>query len=249
MNIDSVCKQLQELRMPTMAQQLPQRLADGDHKSLTHEEFIALLVEDEYLAKKQKRLNQMIRRAGFKPEKPSIEDIIHCETRGISHKDILQFTNSKWITDARNIILTGPTGCGKSFIAQAIALQACRMGYTTRYQRYTLLFEEIAAAKGTGQYLKLLKTLSSTQVVIIDDFLMHEVTTKDLTALMDIIEDKQQTGSIIITTQYPIEKWHHRMPDPTIADAICDRLTSVAYKFNMKGDLSMRIKKQKSQDK
>ncbi|NLW33064.1 MAG: ATP-binding protein [Fibrobacter sp.] len=249
MNIDTVCKQLQELHMATMAEQLQQRLANGDHKSLSHEEFIALLVEDEYLAKKQKRMDRIVCKAGFKPEKPAIEDIIHSDARGISHKDILQFTNGKWIEDARNIILTGPTGCGKSFIAQAIALQACRMGYITRYLRYTMLFEEIAAAKGTGQYLKLLKSLSSTRVLIIDDFLMHEVTVKDLTPLMEIIEEKQQTGSIIITTQYPIVKWHHRMPDPTMADAICDRLTSNAYKFNMKGEQSMRIKTKKSQDK
>jgi DNA replication protein DnaC len=249
MNIDTVCKQLIELRMPKMAEQLQQRLANGDHKSLSHEEFIAILVEDEFLAKKQKRMDRMVCRAGFKPEKPAIEDIIHSDSRGISHKDILQFTNSKWITDARNIILTGPTGCGKSFIAQAIALQACRLGYTTRYQRYTMLFEEIAAAKGTGQYLKLLKTLSSIKVLIIDDFLMNEVTVKDLTPLLEIIEEKQQVGSIIVTTQYPIVKWHHRMPDPTMADAICDRLTGTAYKFNLKGEQSMRIKTKKSQDK
>jgi DNA replication protein DnaC len=248
MNIKTVCQQLQELRMSRMAQQLEERLANGDHKTLSHEEFIALLVEDEYLERKQKRLNRIIGRAGFKPEKPAIEDIIHSDTRGISHKDILQFTNSKWITDARNIIFCGPTGCGKSFIAQAIALQACRMGFTTRCQRYTLLFEEINVAKGTGQYLKFLKAMSNAKVLIIDDFLMQEVTVQDLAPLMDIIEEKQQTGSIIVTTQYPIAKWHHRMPDPTMADAICDRLTSKAYKFNMKGDQSMRVKTQKSQD-
>jgi DNA replication protein DnaC len=248
MNISTVCQQLQELRMSRMAEQLQERLANGDHQTLSHEEFIALLVEDEYLARKQKRLNRIIGRAGFKPEKPMIEEIIHSDTRGISHKDILQFTTTKWITDARNIILSGPTGCGKSFIAQAIAMQACRMGFTTRNQRYSLLFEEINAAKGTGQYLKFLKSMSTTKVLIIDDFLMQEVSVQDLAPLMDIIEEKQQTGSIIFTTQYPIAKWHHRMPDPTMADAICDRLTSKAYKFNLKGDQSMRIKNQKSQD-
>jgi len=249
MNISTVCQQLQELRMSTMAHQLQDRLANGDHKALSHEEFIAILVEDEYLARKQKRLSRMIGRAGFKPEKPSIEEIIYSEIRGFSQKDIVSFTNAKWITDARNIIFTGPTGCGKSFIAQAIALQACRMGFTTRYLRYTLLFEEINASKGTGQYLKFLKAMALTKVLIIDDFLMQEVTTADLTPLMDIIEEKQQTGSIIITTQYPIAKWHHRMPDPTMADAICDRLTSTSYKFNLTGNQSMRIKTQKSQIK
>ena len=249
MNIDNVCQQLQEMRMPRMAEQLKDRLANGDHKDLTHEEFIALLVEDEYLSRKQRRLNRLVTKAGFKPEKPAIEDIIHSEARGISQKDIIQFTTVKWITDARNIILTGPTGCGKSFIAQAIALQACRMGFASRCLRYPLLFEEVNAARGTGQYLKFLKTIALTKVLIIDDFLMQEISVRDLSPLMDVIEEKQQTGSIIVTTQYPIAKWHHRMPDPTMADAICDRLTSTAYKFNLKGEQSMRGKNIKSHSK
>jgi DNA replication protein DnaC len=249
MNIDNICQQLKELHMSRMAEQLRERLSNGDHKDLSHEEFFALLVEDEYLSRKQRRLNRLIAKADFKPEKPAIEDIIHSEARGISQKDILQFTTAKWITEARNIILTGPTGCGKSFIAQAIALQACRLGFSTRCIRYSLVFEEVNAARGTGQYLKFLKNITTTKVLIVDDFLMQEVSTQDLSPLMDIIETKQQTGSIIITTQYPIVKWHHRMPDPTMADAICDRLTSMAYKFNLKGEQSMRGKNQKSHAK
>jgi DNA replication protein DnaC len=248
-NIDNICQQLREMRLPRMAEQLQDRLANGDQKDLSHEEFIALLVEDEYLSRKQRRLDRIVSKAGFKPERPALEDIIYSETRGITKKDIVQFTTAKWVTDARNIIFTGPTGCGKSFISQAIALQACRMGFTTRYLRYTLLFEEVNAARGTGQYLKFLKTMATTRVLIIDDFLMQEVTVQDLAPLMDIIEEKQQTGSVIITTQYPIANWHHRMPDPTMADAICDRLVNTAYKFNMKGDRSMRGKNEKSQSK
>ena len=249
MNIDTVCHQLQEMRLPRMAEQLRDRLANGDHKDLSHEEFIALLVEDEFLSRKQKRLKRIVSKAGFKPEQPAIEDIMHSDARGISQKDILQFTTPKWIVDARNVIFTGPTGCGKSFIAQAVALQACRMGFTTKYLRYTLFFEEVNSARGTGQYLKFLKTMTSTKVLILDDFLMREVSAQDLSPLMDVIEEKQQTGSIIVTTQYPIAKWHHRMPDPTMADAICDRLTSAAYKFNLKGDQSMRGKNPKSHPK
>lgn len=249
MNINTVCQQLHEMHFSRMAVQLQDRLSNGDHKDLSHEEFIALLVEDEYLCRKQRRLNRIVSKAGFKPEMPAIEDIIYSEARGFSKKDIVQFTTPKWITEARNIVFTGPTGCGKSFVSQAIALQACRMGFTTRYMRYSLLFEEVNAARGTGQYLKFLKTMSTTKVLILDDFLMQEVSVQDLSPLMDIIEEKQQTGSIIISTQYPIAKWHHRMPDPTMADAICDRLVGTSYKFNLKGDQSMRGKNQKSQPK
>ena len=247
MNIETTYQQLQEMRLPRLAVQLRERLANGDHQDLSHEEFISLLIEDEYLSRRQKRLDRMVTKAEFKPERPAMEEISYGGARGITKKDLAPFSTSRWIVDAHNIILTGPTGCGKSFIAQAIALQACRMGFRSRYVRYPLLFEEINAARGTGQYLKFLKDISKIKVIILDDFLMQEVTTADLSPLMDVIEEKQQTGSIIITTQYPIVKWHHRMPDPTMADAICDRLTSTAYKFNIKGGQSMRGRELKSQ--
>jgi DNA replication protein DnaC len=249
MNIDTTCQQLREMRMSRMASQLQQRLANAEQRELAPEEFLALLVEDEYLSRRQKRLDRMVGKAGFKPERPSMEDITYSPARGLDKKDLLVFTSPRWLSDALNVILTGPTGCGKSFIAQAIALQACRMGFAASYIRYPLLFEQVNAARGTGQYLKFLKTMTKTQVIILDDFLMQEVSIQDLSPLMDVIEEKQQTGSIIVTTQYPIAQWHHRMPDPTMADAICDRLTSAAYKFNLKGDQSMRGSRLKSQPK
>ncbi len=245
MNIDTVCQQLREMRLTHMAQQLQDHLANNTQQDLSHEQFIALLVEDEYLHRRQKRLERMVNQAGFKPEQPAMEDITYSGNRGLMKKDFIQFSTTKWITNAHNIIFTGPTGCGKSFLAQAIALQACRMGFTSRYVRYTMLLEEINVARGTGLYLKFLKKMSTIKVLIIDDFIMQEASSHDISSLMDIIEEKQQTGSIIITTQYPIAKWHHRMPDPTIADAICDRLVANAYKFNLKGDGgSMRNKKE-----
>ncbi len=244
MNIDTVYQQLKEMRLAHMAQQLQEHLANNTHQDLSHEQFIALLVEDEYLHRRQKRLERMVNKAGFKPEQPAMEDVIYSGNRGLMKKDFVQFNTSKWITNTQNIIFTGPTGCGKSFLAQAIAQQACRMGFTARYVRYTMLFEEINTARGTGLYLKFLKKMSAIKVLIIDDFVMQEVSIQDISSLMDIIEEKQQTGSIIVTTQYPIAKWHHRIPDPTIADAICDRLVANAYKFNLKGDGgSMREKK------
>jgi DNA replication protein DnaC len=246
MNIETTYRQLREMNLSRMAQQLAERLAHGEQRDLSHEQFIALLVEDEYLSRKQKRLDRMIGKAGFKPEKPSLEQIIYSEGRGVAKKDMAVFSTPQWIIDAHNVIFTGSTGCGKSFIAQAIALQACRMGFSSRCLRYTLFFEEVNAARGTGQYLKFLKTMATTKVLLLDDFLMQEVSVQDLTPLMDIVEEKQQTGSIIVTTQYPVAQWHHRLPDPTIADALCDRLVSRAYQFNLKGDQSMRNCKQKS---
>lgn len=241
MHIEQTIEKLRSMRLTAMANSLSTRLKNGDYTDLSHEEFITLLVEDEFYARKTRRMNRMISRANFKPELPCIDDIIYKSTRGFGKKDIMPFTTQKWIHDAINIIIDGPTGCGKTYLAEAIAYQSCRMDIPALKVRYPLLIEEIHSAKGTGTYLKYLKKMSQIKVLIIDDFLMQNITTEEAGFLMDIIDEKQQTGSIIITTQYPIAKWHKRIPDPTISDAICDRLINRAYKFNLEGD-TMRKK-------
>ena len=244
--MESVIEQLRAMRLATMALSLQTRLANNDHRDLSHEEFVALLVEDEYNARKNRKLSRLISRANFKPEQASIENIAYSQSRGFMKKDIMPFTTTTWITNAQNLIITGPTGCGKTYIAEAIGLQACSMGFPVVKIRYPLLFEEIHAAKGTGMYLRYLKKLSRTKILILDDFLMQPIETADAGPLLDVIEEKEQTGSIIVTTQFPIDKWHLKLPDPTVADAICDRLTHTAFKLNLKGE-SMR--KEKSQSK
>jgi len=224
-----------------MANALENCLHNGDAIDLTHEQLVALIVEEEYLGRESRRLQRMITQARFYPELPSLEDLEYRSSRGFDKKDIAQFNTTRWIENAHNIIITGPTGCGKSFLAQAIALNACKMGMPALNIRYKMLFEEVNAARGTGMYLKYLKKLSKTKVLIIDDFLMHDATATDLSSLMDVIEEKQQRGSIIITTQYPVSTWHKKMPDPTLADAICDRLVRIAYKFNLKGESMRKI--------
>jgi DNA replication protein DnaC len=219
-----------------MGESLRTRLGNGDVANLPPEEFVALLVEDEYCARQRRKLERMIGRANFKPDQATIENILYDQGRGFVKKDIMPFTTCEWIDHHRNLIFTGPTGSGKSYLAEAVGYRACTMGHPVMKIRYTLLFEEVHAAKGTGQYLKLLTKLAKVRILIIDDFLMHTVDSKDAETLMDIIEEKNQTGSIIVTTQYPIENWHERLPDPTIADAICDRLIHNAVKLNLRGE-------------
>ncbi len=239
MHIEQTISKLNQMKLTTMSRSLSESLDNGDNKDLTHEEFITLLVEDEYSARENRRLKRMISRANFKPELPCIADIVYKSERGFTKKEMLTFTTDRWIKNAQNIILTGPTGCGKTYLAEAIAHHACKMGHPSVKIRYPILFEEINAAKGTGTYLKYLKKLSKIKILVIDDFLMQSTSAANATALMDIIDEKQQTGSIVITTQYPIQKWHKKITDPTMTDAICDRLIHAAYKFKLKGE-SMR---------
>lgn len=236
------------MRLSTMAESFKTRLSSGNNRDLSPEEFFALLVEDEYNARKNRKLSRMIGKANFKPEQACIENITFSQARGLMKKDILPLTTTTWIDNAQNLIFTGPTGCGKTYLAEAVGLQVCLMGFSVIKIRYPMLFEEIHAAKGTGMYLRYLKKLSRIKVLILDDFLMQPIENADCGPLLDVIEEKEQTGSIIITTQFPIEKWHLKLPDPTVADAICDRLTHGAVKFHLEGE-SMRKNKIKSAPK
>jgi DNA replication protein DnaC len=245
MHIGNVIEQLKSMHLSIMAESLQTRLKDGNHKDLAAEEFFALLVEDEYNARKNRKLQRVIGAANFKPEQACIENIIYNQLRGFQKKDIMPLTTSTWIQNSQNIILHGSTGSGKTYIAEAIGLQACIMGFAVLKVRYPILFEEIRAAKGTGMYLKYLKKIARIKVLILDDFLMHPIEAVDCGPLLDIIEEKEQTGSIVVTTQYPIDKWHLKLPDPTVADALCDRITHGAIKFHLEGE-SMRKETRKS---
>jgi DNA replication protein DnaC len=248
MHIEKVIEQLKSMRLSNMAESFQTRLSGGNNHDLSPEEFFALLVEDEYNARKNRKLSLMIGRANFKPEQACIENITYSQLRGFTKKDIMPLTTATWINNTQNIVITGPTGCGKTYLAEAIGLQVCIMGFPVIKIRYPLLFEEVHAAKGTGMYLRYLKKLARIKVLILDDFLMQPIETIDCGPLLDIIEEKEQTGSIIITTQFPIDTWHLKLPDPTVADAVCDRLTHGAIKFNLEGD-SMRKNNTKSAPK
>jgi DNA replication protein DnaC len=248
MHIENVLDQLKSMRLSVMAESLQSRLAGGNNRDLAPEEFFALLVEDEYNARKNRRLSRMIGHANFKPEQATIENVVYNQARGFMKKDIMPLTTATWINNAQNVIITGSTGCGKTYLAEAVGLQICIMGFSVIKIRYPILFEEIHAAKGTGMYLRYLKKLAKNKVIILDDFLMTPIEINDCGPLLDVIEEKEQAGSIIITTQFPVDKWHLKLPDPTVADAICDRLTHGSIKLNLKGD-SMRKDKEKSATK
>jgi DNA replication protein DnaC len=245
MHLEQTLTQLRSMRFTTMATALDNQLKNPDRTSLSHEEFVALLVQEEYSARHNRRLSRMILNANFKPEQACLENIHHSPQRGFMKKDLQAFSSSTWILNAQNVIITGATGTGKTYIAEAIGLQACHLGFSVVKIRYKRLFEEIQAARATGMYLKYLETLAKIKILIIDDFVMETVTNSEQADLMEIIEDRSQKNPIIVTTQYPVNKWHTLLPDPTMADAICDRLIHTSIKLTLKGE-SMRIKSEKA---
>ena len=154
---------------------------------------------------------------------------------------ILELANPQWVAAHRNVLLSGPTGIGKSFIACALGNSAARAGYTVLYVRAPRLFETLQQSRGDGSHLKTLAKLARVQLLIIDDFLLAPLSDWERRDMLEIVEDRYQSGAAIIASQCPISDWHPNIGDPTLADAICDRLLHNAYKIELRGE-SMRVR-------
>jgi len=236
MHIEQTLTQMRTLRLSHMAKAMEDRVGKGEHKQLSCEEFLGLLIEEEYHARKNRKLSRMIGRANFKPEGACLENIKYKAERGFGKSDLNPFRSPKWVMAHQNVLFIGPTGAGKTYLAEAIALEACKMGYGSLKISYKRLFEELRNARGTGQYLKYLDKMAACEVLLLDDFGIGAITEQEGADLMEILEERLQKSSTLVTSQYPIELWHTRLPDPTTADAICDRLVSGAIILNLKGE-------------
>jgi DNA replication protein DnaC len=231
---------LYSLKLFGLAKSFEDRLADPKQAELSHAEFVGLLVQDEKTYRDNLRLRRLLRKAKLRQE-ASLEDIDYAASRGLSHQVILELINTGWIAAHRNVLICGPTGIGKSFIACALGNAAARAGYTVLYLRAPRLFETLQQSRGDGSHLKALARLSRVQLLIVDDFLLTPLSDWERKDFLEVIEDRYQTGSTVITSQCPISDWHPNIGDPTLADAICDRLLHNAYKVNLTGE-SMRLR-------
>jgi DNA replication protein DnaC len=229
---------LHSLKLFGLARSFEERLADPQQTELSHAEFVGLLVQDEKTYRDNLRLRRLLKKARLRQE-AALEDIDYAATRGLSQQVILELSNPEWIPAHRNVLICGPTGIGKSFIACALGNAAARSGYTVLYLRAPRLFETLQQSRGDGTHLKTLTRLSRVQLLIIDDFLLTPLSDWERRDLLEVIEDRYQTGATVIASQCPINEWHINIGDPTLADAVCDRLLHNAYKVSLKGD-SMR---------
>ncbi len=235
---EQTMEKLTTLKLNGMADAFKEQLEQPDIHQLSFEERFGLLVDRHWTWKEDRRMKRLLRNAKLKVN-ACIEDIDYTSPRGIDRSVIFKLASCQWIRSSQNIIITGPTGVGKTYLSCAFANKACREGFATLYKRAPRLFQEIAIARADGSYAKLMNKLAKAKVLIIDDFGLAPLSDSERRELLEVIEDRQGLSSTIIVSQVPIENWHENIGDPTIADAILDRLIHNAHKFNLKGE-SMR---------
>jgi len=232
---------LETLRFNGMAKALTEQMAVPDIEELSFEERLGLLVDREMTEREDRRLKTRLRQAKLR-QTACVEDIDYRQPRGLDKSLLLDLAGCQWIKRHLNIMITGPTGVGKTWIACALAQKACREGYKALYLRLPKLLQELPIAKGDGTYIKLLTQLAKIDVLILDDWGLSKLMAEQRRDLLEILEDRYDSRSTIVTSQLPLDKWHDIIGDPTLADAILDRLVHNAYKINLRGE-SMRKRK------
>lgn len=228
-------EKLQQLKFRGMRQALEEQLQQHDIDDLSFTERLALLLDRELLDRENHRLSIRLKKAKLK-QQASIEDIDFKHPRGLSKQLILSLASCKWVKDHNNILLIGPTGTGKTYLACALAHKACLEGFTTQYLRLPRLFQELLLAKGDGRYTKLMAQFAKTDVLILDDWGLNKFNDEQRRDLLEILDDRHNLRSTIVTSQLPVKLWHETIADPTLADAILDRLVHNAHKIQLKGE-------------
>jgi DNA replication protein DnaC len=231
-------EKLHAMKLTGMAHALEEQMQLPEIASLSFEERLGLLVDREMTQRENRRLTTRLRKAKLR-QHAAVEDIDYRHPRGLDKALMTKLCSCEWIRKHHNVLITGPTGCGKTFLACALAHKACREGYSVRYTRVPRILQELGIAKGDGRYSKLLTGFAKVDVLVLDDWGLAKLTEEHRRDLLEIFEDRHGLRSTLVAAQVPVDRWHDLIGDPTLADAILDRLIHNAYKIELKGD-SMR---------
>lgn len=234
---------IEQLRLFGMAKALREQLQNQKATALNFEERLGLLIDRELTERENRRLAIRLRTAKLRIS-AVIEDVDFRQPRGLDKSLLMSLASNQWITEHHNLLILGPTGVGKSYLACALSHKACRDGHVVLYQRLPRLLEELALSHHDGRYRKVMKSLLKADLLVLDDFGLAPLTTDQQRDLLEIIEDRYDRRSTLVTSQLPVKHWHDILADPTLADAILDRLVHNAYKIELKGE-SMRKSKSK----
>jgi DNA replication protein DnaC len=242
MLIHPTVEQLYSMRLDGMGKALEEQLQTADIEDLRFEDRLALLIAREATERSSRRLKTRLRKAKLRQKNACIEDVDYRSRRGLDKGLFLSLGSCDWLAHHRNVLITGPTGVGKTYLACALAQKACREGYTVQYLRMPRLLEDLRLAHADGRYPKLMTGLSKTHLLVLDDWGLAPLGDADRRELLEILEDRHELRSTMVTSQLPVEAWHDSIAHPTLADAILDRLVHNAYRLELRGE-SMRRKR------
>lgn len=226
---------LKQLRLHAMAEAWAAQQARPDIASLSFDERFGLLVDAEWLARENARLRRALKEAKLRLSAACVEDIDYSPKRELDKGLMRQLASCRWVAEHQNVIISGKTGTGKTYIACALAQQACRKGYRAIYRRAPRLFQELALARADGTYARLLSRFARTDVLIIDDWALSPLTAEQRNDIFEIIEDRYGGRSTIFASQLDANRYHQYLGDPTVADAVCDRLIHNAHRVVLSG--------------
>jgi DNA replication protein DnaC len=240
MLLEQTHDKLVAMKLYGMASTIKERLERVDHQSLSKEELLGLLVDDEWLYRENRKLTARLKVAKFKEQEAAIENIDYRTQRGLRKTQMLELAQNRWITAHQCVLITGPSGAGKSYLAQALGLNACRSGLSVQYARLPTLLAQFVQARAQGTYDRLLKRLSKLALLVIDDFGLATLNELERQDLLEAIEERYGTGATLVTSQLPISDWHEYLGGGRLADAILDRLVHNAHRIDLSSKESMR---------
>lgn len=240
-------EKLTQLRLGGMKEALKQQISSTQYDDLSFEERLGLLVDHEMIQRENRRLMRRMKSAKFK-DPGRIVDLDMSASRGIDKKQILTLSQCIWIKEHLNVIITGATGVGKTYLSNALGYCACEKDFTVRYYKTSRLLHEIQISHADGSWGKLLDKIAKVQLLILDDWFRDPLSAKETRNILEIFDDRWQAGSLILVSQVPIDDWHSRMQDPTLADAVLDRVVHNSYKLELKGESQRKLKSKKKSD-
>jgi len=240
---NTTISKLHEMKMSMMAQAFREHLEDSRLAELSFEERVGLMVDAEWMSRRNNRLGRLIKNADFPFHDACVEDIEYHADRELDKAQITRLAACNYIQEAHNIILLGATGRGKTWLSNALGMAACRNFYPVRYVRLPDLLAELAIARGDGSYRKAMKPYKQAKLLILDEWLLFPLKETEARDLLEIVEARYKKASTIFCSQFEVGGWYHKIGEPTLADAISDRIVHDSYTIFIKGKVSMRERK------